>query len=567
MFIRIIRFFSAVCVLLSSVSLSDLAFANPNEWVYRWQQGSPIGGNPIVDNDAGIFEYLEARYDSSSKEFSFQVRLAPPIPAERLARGFALIVSGGNYPHSEGAEFTVFYFDATDLNNPRLVAYPFNAYDQSYDSFSFRDARFYQSGIQLPDKLCTSLDPLSCLGWVKSISSSDDVSGKRTFYFKVDVAIINNYSLTWPNPSGKTWDGTKFQDAFGIWMMPHGHPDLEFFYGADGFLTDVNFGAEYLGQEYIGFFDGSLLPTGQDPYCQTAPMSYLLQVGQPFSTSVTGISPDADILQVNYSGAPAGSSLTPPAGTQSSGAITADFNWTPGASDAGDSYTVNVIFTEIASQISVTCPFSIMVQDENMDCLGNSGGNAEYDICGVCDGDGTSCLDCLGVPFGNAKIDRCGICDGDGFSCLGCSDVDISSTLFDLDGNGEKQAFVVSKLLRKYIRLTRGSKLEESAQEYSEAINAEATELRAQNWNITWSVPAITTQCENNVFCVSVDRAPTFNQYLVNSQSLFKLARQASRKAKKLGGNTTRLIARARKLHTQNQNLVNSTPLVSDVCS
>jgi hypothetical protein len=55
-----------------------------------------------------------------------------------------------------------------------------------------------------------------------------------------------------------------------------------------------------------------------------------------------------------------------------------------------------------------------------LDCNGIPKGTAMIDQCGVCGGDGKSCLDCKGVPKGTATIDRCGICGGDGKSCLDC---------------------------------------------------------------------------------------------------------------------------------------------------
>ncbi|KAJ3218268.1 hypothetical protein HDU67_006241 [Dinochytrium kinnereticum] len=39
------------------------------------------------------------------------------------------------------------------------------------------------------------------------------------------------------------------------------------------------------------------------------------------------------------------------------------------------------------------------------------------DRCGVCDGDGTSCLDCLGVVNGTAELDGCDVCNGTGTTC------------------------------------------------------------------------------------------------------------------------------------------------------
>merc|ERR1719204_2788401 len=55
------------------------------------------------------------------------------------------------------------------------------------------------------------------------------------------------------------------------------------------------------------------------------------------------------------------------------------------------------------------------------DCLGVPGGTAVEDVCGICDGDGTSCLDCMGVPNGNAVLDQCDVCNGNGSSCV-CRD-------------------------------------------------------------------------------------------------------------------------------------------------
>lgn len=46
------------------------------------------------------------------------------------------------------------------------------------------------------------------------------------------------------------------------------------------------------------------------------------------------------------------------------------------------------------------------------DCAGTINGSAVIDRCGVCGGNGNSCVDCRGVLFGTAKIDACGVCGG-----------------------------------------------------------------------------------------------------------------------------------------------------------
>ena len=51
------------------------------------------------------------------------------------------------------------------------------------------------------------------------------------------------------------------------------------------------------------------------------------------------------------------------------------------------------------------------------DCSGVVGGPARLDVCGVCGGDGLSCVDCRGVPNGGAVVDACGVCSGDGSAC------------------------------------------------------------------------------------------------------------------------------------------------------
>ena len=81
------------------------------------------------------------------------------------------------------------------------------------------------------------------------------------------------------------------------------------------------------------------------------------------------------------------------------------------------------------------------------DCTGTIGGEAIYDECGICDGDGPAenfdcngnCiidLDCAGVCGGSAINDECGVCAGDNSTCTGCMDntacnYDLNATIGD----------------------------------------------------------------------------------------------------------------------------------------
>ncbi|MBT7378115.1 MAG: hypothetical protein HN820_08175 [Candidatus Marinimicrobia bacterium] len=55
------------------------------------------------------------------------------------------------------------------------------------------------------------------------------------------------------------------------------------------------------------------------------------------------------------------------------------------------------------------------------DCLGECGGDAVDDECGVCNGDNSSCTDCNGVINGDAEVDICGVCDGNETNPDNCS--------------------------------------------------------------------------------------------------------------------------------------------------
>ena len=63
-------------------------------------------------------------------------------------------------------------------------------------------------------------------------------------------------------------------------------------------------------------------------------------------------------------------------------------------------------FNEIATNDDGSCQYE-------SDCLGECGGSAEVDDCGVCEG-GNVDMDCAGVCYGSASFDQCQdpICTG-----------------------------------------------------------------------------------------------------------------------------------------------------------
>jgi hypothetical protein len=57
------------------------------------------------------------------------------------------------------------------------------------------------------------------------------------------------------------------------------------------------------------------------------------------------------------------------------------------------------------------------IDDNGCDGVLHSG--LRWDLCGVCDGDGSSCIGCDGVEGSGLEIDDCGVCGGDSTSCEG----------------------------------------------------------------------------------------------------------------------------------------------------
>jgi len=72
----------------------------------------------------------------------------------------------------------------------------------------------------------------------------------------------------------------------------------------------------------------------------------------------------------------------------------------------------------LAAALTVLAPLSARA---DVPGLPEGGCDGTYDVCGVCDGDGTSCRDCAGTPNGDAEPDSCGVCNGPGPGVCSCN--------------------------------------------------------------------------------------------------------------------------------------------------
>jgi hypothetical protein len=137
------------------------------------------------------------------------------------------------------------------------------------------------------------------------------------------------------------------------------------------------------------------------------------------------------------------------------------------------------------------------------------------DVCGICGGDGSTCLDCKGMPNGTSKIDQCGVCGGDGTSCLACSEVYVGEDLIALDSG--------LKDIDKYARVV-GARIKKQAGSLSPKTESLITNIHNQyliGWTNIHRVPYTIRSCDNTVLCSRASVVDFINIYRNASTSAF----------------------------------------------
>jgi hypothetical protein len=216
---------------------------------------------------------------------------------------------------------------------------------------------------------------------------------------------------------------------------------------------------------------------------------------------------------------------------------------------------------------SSECQSTINVPACNLDCLGQPGGSAQLDQCGVCNGS-NSCLDCLGVPNGGAVLDRCNVCAGDGTSCLGCESTNVASIQISLDGGAQSQENLISRGLFRYRRVLGDSP---SSRRISKKIREQARTLANKNWVTTWAYPSVVVSCTNTQFCVTASTSSITDSYRSVSVQLRDLGLDVTNRTERRAATAAqRRAARglAKKVEAQHQlNLANVAKLPGSTTS
>lgn len=203
------------------------------------------------------------------------------------------------------------------------------------------------------------------------------------------------------------------------------------------------------------------------------------------------------------------------------------------------------------------------------DCRGMINGEAQFDICNVCEGDGTSCLDCEGTPFGSVKVDRCNVCGGNGDSCLGCDTYDVSRVLATLDTRANQQRRLITRIAN-LIRSSPGSTVK--SRRIATLAVVEAKKLEILQWQSLWVGFGASGQvCQNTSFCAQSSNLDLLGNLVNNSDSLRRLAnRLVSRTSRDGTASNLRRVRWTRlnkKLHSQNVSEIGSLPEAKSFCS
>lgn len=214
--------------------------------------------------------------------------------------------------------------------------------------------------------------------------------------------------------------------------------------------------------------------------------------------------------------------------------------------------------------------------DQNCVCIPDK--NPETEICydtidndcnGQTDENNSTCNDCKGVKNGTAQLDRCGVCEGDGTSCLGCNSYNQSAILRKLDGGAKQQERVVKRVRNIIVTLIpQDSPLHEDLKKLLKV----AHEYQLRNWELSWMLPKVTTTCTNTTFCVTTSNVAILTEYRERNLALYKMGKKALGMLRKVrGGKLTRKDRKfqklAKKLFNDNLERSKTVPELQFACT
>ena len=120
--------------------------------------------------------------------------------------------------------------------------------------------------------------------------------------------------------------------------------------------------------------------------------------------------------------------------------------------------------------------------------------------------------DCAGTPGGTAKLDRCGVCNGDGKSCLECTSTDIRDKLLALDITSNQLRQLIIKLTNRLQNVT------DNDPKYDKTVRdarKEAEVLHQQTWILVWTKfrQVIINCTDTSGACSETDNSASISAY------------------------------------------------------
>lgn len=176
-------------------------------------------------------------------------------------------------------------------------------------------------------------------------------------------------------------------------------------------------------------------------------------------------------------------------------------------------------------------------------------------------------FDCLGQLNGTANFDRCGVCRGDGTSCLGCETVDISSLQFSIDGNQRAQARLVDQIARKILKNPNASN---KSKRLAKKLSRESFVDFEDSWQLLWNMPQISTSCSNSQFCIQSDNSQVIDEIVANSAGLHEKLVRIVNELRLLTGksNTAKnTLKQGARFDRQNVEAAGKIPVTVSACS
>ncbi len=223
--------------------------------------------------------------------------------------------------------------------------------------------------------------------------------------------------------------------------------------------------------------------------------------------------------------------------------------------DAGNSTGKNLMYqwstncsgATFSDTTSATPTFSLVT-------LGNNGQpvnckvfltvtSAQTDMTEMCESEvaGDICvLDCAGDLNGQAKLDDCGICNGNGSTCIKCESSDSQDEQLGIDSNANSlrgAALSLAKELEKTAKVVGlSSKSIKALKKYTATSRIKAEAAYKQVWTDTYTlIPGLIRSCEGSSACVKVSLVDSLVKIDSGTNTLVSLIKDLQKRIKKTG--------------------------------